>query len=115
MRELPMSSIDHSHIERIQKNWAKNGSKARTSEMRYVNAFKTMIWLEEIEQTEFLKQFKQNDIQLIENSDQKVVNIFRLKNDVSLDRNKKLNRVRNNVINCLPFFAEKNEKNKRCF
>lgn len=84
MCELPSFSIDNSHIERIQKNWAKNGSNARSTEMRYVNAFKAMIWLEEKTQSEFLKQFKQDDIQLIECRDPKIVNKFHLKNDVSL-------------------------------
>lgn len=91
MRELPSFSIDHSHIEKTQKNWAKNGSKVRTTEMRYVNAFKTMIWLEEKAQSDFLKQFKQDDIKLINNPDCCLVNIFLLKNDVSLDQTKNLN------------------------
>lgn len=94
MRELKPFHIDDSHIEKIQKNWPKKGSKARTTEIRYVNAFKTMIWLEEKVQSEFLKQFKQDDIQLIKNSDPKVVNIFRLKNDVSLDQSQNRNLIR---------------------
>lgn len=81
MRELPLFSIEHSHIEKIQKNWTEKGSMARSNELRYVNAFKAMIWLEEKVQTEFLIQFNTDDIKLIKNPDPKIINIFRLKKE----------------------------------
>lgn len=94
MCELPLFSIDDSHVKKILKNWARNGFKARTTEIRYVNTFKTMIWLEEREQSNFLKQFKQSDIHLIKDRDPKIKNIFCLKNDVSLDQTKNPNLIR---------------------
>lgn len=83
MRELSSYAIDDSHIEKIQKNWEKTRPEARTGEIRYANAYKAMIWLEEREQANFLKQFKRDDIQLIKNSDMKIINIFRLRNEAS--------------------------------
>lgn len=97
MCELSSFSIDDSHIEKILKNWAREGKAlTRTTEIRYVNYFKAMIWLEERAQAYFLKQFKKSDIHLIkpESCDPKVVNIFRLKNDVSLHPTKSLNLIR---------------------
>lgn len=80
MLALDLYLINPFLVEPVRANWDK--ATYRKSESQYAQSYKAMIWLEEAEQAEFLKQYTRNDIRLTRDPEKKL-NIFCLENDAS--------------------------------